>query len=114
MINASALYSSNGKSDPTAIEQALYYSGNISAKYLSPYTWSGLLQAGYQFHPLVNGGLVFIAYPGSTDLFINPYTTVSLLPNFDLYFIAQVLFNETPEAYTTTNQFYYLRLKYSF
>lgn len=114
MLNASALYSSNGKKSPDALEQALYYSGNISAKYLSPYLYSGLLQAGYQFHPLVNGGLVTIFYPGSTDLFLNPYFTVSIFTNFDLYFIAQVLFNETADAYTATNQLYYLRLKYSF
>ncbi|MEQ8324493.1 MAG: hypothetical protein RIC15_06495 [Vicingaceae bacterium] len=113
-INVSGLYSSNGSVSPNFIEQALYYSGNISAKYLSPYRWSVFLQSGYQFHPLVNGGLALITYPASGDAFIGPYVGVSVLQNLDLDAFAQVLFSQINGTYQTTTQAYYLRLKYSF
>jgi hypothetical protein len=110
----SILYSSNGTKSPSAIEQVLYYSGNISAKYLSPYTWSGFINAAYQFHPLVNGGLSVIGYPGSSDAFLNPNISLSLKQNLDLNLIAQLLFNKAEGAYGVSNQLYYLRLKFSF
>jgi hypothetical protein len=113
-LNASVLYSSNGKKNPSPTDQLLYYSGNISAKYLSPYTWSTFIQAGYLFHPLVNGGMALINYPGSSDAFINPYVTISLMQSLDLHLISQLLFHKIEDKYSVTNQLYYLRLKYSF
>lgn len=113
-LSGSVLYSSNGKKSPTPIEQFQYYSGNISAKYLSPYIWSGFIQASYQFHPLVNGGMAIIGYPGSKDAFINPLVTISVLQSLDLDLISQLLFSGVDNEYALTNQFYYGRLKYSF
>ncbi len=113
-LTGSILYSSNGSKSPSPLEQLLYYSGNISAKYLSPYTWSGLVNATYQFHPLVNGGVALIGYPGSSDAFINPLVTISVLQSLDLDLIAQLLFNDVDGSYGLTNQFYYGRLKWSF
>ena len=91
-----------------------YYTGNISAKYLSPYRYSVFGQASYQFHPLIMGGAGIIGYPGSYDAFVGPMITFSLLQSLDLDFFAQVLFSEVNEVYQATTQAYYLRLKYSF
>jgi hypothetical protein len=110
----SIMYSSNGSKSPNALEQLAYYSGAISAKFLSPYTWTGFVQASYQFHPLVNGALAIIGYPGSSDAFLNPYLTISAKQNFDIDLISQLLFNQVKGDFKLTNQLYFLRLKYSF
>jgi hypothetical protein len=113
-LSGSVLYSSNGSKSPSPLEQLSYYSGNISAKYLSPYTWSGFINASYLFHPLVTGGIAFIGYPGSSDAFINPFITISILQSLDLDLISQLLISKVDDHHAITNQFYYGRLKYSF
>jgi len=113
-LTGSILYSSNGTKSPTPLEQLSYYSGNISAKYLSPYTWSAFVNASYLFHPLITGSLALIGYPGSSDVFIYPVVTISILQSLDLDLIAQLIMNKVNDRYSLTNQFYYGRLKYSF
>lgn len=113
-LMGSVLYSSNGSVNPSFGEQVNYYTGNISAKYLSPYRYSVFGQVSYQFHPLIVGGAGIIGYPGSYDAFVGPMITFSLLQSLDLDFFAQVLFSEINEVYQATTQAYYLRLKYSF
>ena len=108
-LNFSSLYSSNGSIDPSTLDQVLYYSGNISAKYLSPYRWSLFVQGAYQFHPLINGGMAIIGYPGSTDLFVGPYVTFSILQSLDFDVVAQVLFSEVNGSYGVTTQAYFFR-----
>ena len=113
-VAASMLYSSNGTKSPTPLEQLAFYSGAISAKFLSPYTWTGFINMTYQFHPLVNGGFALIGYPGSSDGFVNPFATISVLQSLDLDLIAQLLVNKVQNEYGISSQFYYFRIKYSF
>jgi hypothetical protein len=113
-LNASSLFSSNGKEHPSTLDQVFYYSGNISAKYLSPYRWSVFVQGAYQFHPLIYGGMAVIGYPGNTDLFLGPYVTFSLLQSLDFDIFAQVLLAQVNEKYRVTTQAYFFRFKYSF
>ena len=113
-LNASTLYSSNGTAHPSTLDQVFYYSGNISAKYLSPYLWSVFVQGAYQFHPLIYGGAAVIGYPGNTDLFLGPYMTFSILQSLDFDIFAQILLSEVNEIYRVTTQAYFFRFKYSF
>lgn len=113
-ILGSILYNSDGKVRPNQFDQISYYSGVISAKQLSPYRYSGLINASYQFHPLVAGGISLIGYPGNTDIFLGPQLSISVLQNLDLNLFAQIVLGDDFSGYNVTTQAYYLRLKYSF
>ena len=103
----SVLYNSAGESEPPS-DLFLIRSRTLTAKELSPYSWSTFLQGSYQVHPLVLTGLAVILYPTNGDLFVNPSVTVSLVKNLDLDLIGQLFFGEIE------NYALYGRLKWSF
>lgn len=113
-LTGAVLYNSDGASDASFFDLASTAVGRITAKQLSPYTVSTFLQAMYPFHPLVNGGLAFMYFPGDNSLFVNPVVTVSLAENFDLDAIAQLFFTEQNGAYIGASKQIFTRLKWSF
>ena len=86
----------------------------LNVRSLSPYKVSTLLQATYRYHPLINGGLAIIYYPGGNALFINPSITISLKKNWDLDLIAQIFFDDANGSFSAENKFLFSRLKWSF
>ena len=113
-LNASVLHNSDGSLSPSQEDLIRYYGGVISSKLLSPYRWSSFLQGAYQFHPLVYGGLAFIAFPGSYDFFFNPFLTLSAKQNFDIDLISQIVMGKSDDKLRVAAQQYYLRFKWSF
>ncbi|MCZ6520495.1 MAG: hypothetical protein O6848_03250, partial [Bacteroidetes bacterium] len=82
---------------------------------LSPYKYNLFLQSSYQFHPLVQGSIATIFYPGDNALFINPSFTVSVLQDLDIDVLAQIFYNNGPgESFRAVSRLFFFRVKWSF
>jgi len=113
-LNGSVLYNSAGQTDVSVISLLLL---EVSPKRLSPYKYSVLTQALYQFSPLVNGGLAAIYSPGQSHaLFLNPSLGISLKENWTLDALAQLFFNKNPltNKYEAFAKAFFVRLKWSY
>ncbi|MDN3668219.1 hypothetical protein QWY93_02600 [Echinicola jeungdonensis] len=89
---------------------------SLTAKNLSPYKHSTFTQASYQIHPLVNGGLGIMIFPGNKALFLSPFVTWNMFQNFDVDFITQAFYAEdrTSGDFQSFSTSYFLRGKWSF
>ncbi|MEQ9402083.1 MAG: hypothetical protein RIM99_00745 [Cyclobacteriaceae bacterium] len=111
-FNGSVLFNS-GASDGTE-NVNLFSPERLTAKTISPFRYATFLQTSYSFHPLINGGLSTIYYPGEKDaLFINPSVSISLKSNLDVNFLSQLYF-EKQERYAARAKLLFLRVKWSF
>jgi len=83
---------------------------NLDVRSISSTKWSAYFQSAYSFHPLINGSLMVLFFPGDDGLLIGPTVTLSLITNLDFDLISQLFFNKVqPNTYLI-----YTRLKYSF
>ena len=106
-LNGSFLYNSAGDGDnPLFLQSA----ANLDVRALSPYLWSIFLQSSYTFHPLFNGGISTIYFPGEPGIFLNPFITFSVTTNLDLDLIGQFFVQGEPSSVNLL----YFRVKYSF
>lgn len=115
-LNGSVLYNSSG-SDQLLLDGLTFgNTGQLTARDLSPFEYSTFLQASYNFHPLITGGMATIYYPGKRDaFFINPNVTFSIQPNLDLDLISQLYFDKpVNDDYQALARLIYARLKWSF
>lgn len=114
-LNGSVLFNSNG-SDERSVDGLIFASsGVLTARDLSPFKYSTFIQAGYSFHPLINGGLAVIYYPSTRNsLFMNPSVTFSIKPNLDLDLIGQVFLDDQEDEYEAVAKIFYTRIKWSF
>lgn len=114
-LNGSVLYNSAGSDNQFLSSTGFGNSGQLTVRNLSPFQYSTFFQASYNFHPLINGGLATIYYPGERNaLFLNPNFTFSLRPNLDLNLIGQIYFDELFGVYKPLARLAYLRVKWSF
>ncbi len=113
-LNVSYLYNSDGVLDAGAGGFIDFYFGQLTARNLSPYKHSILLLSTYQFHPLVNGAISLMPFPGNKSVFINPTVSVSVLKNFDLDVIVQLFYGEFQGDFQALSKVLYTRLKWSF
>jgi len=113
-LHGSVLYNLQGEKEPPDL--AFFdLRGELTAKDLSPYKYNLFLQSSYQFHPLVQGGIATIFYPGDNALFINPSFTVSVLQDLDIDVLAQIFYNNGPgESFRAVSRLYFFRVKWSF
>lgn len=91
-LHISGLYNGFGSTDLNTENLLLNTQTRLSAKNLLPFKYAGLAQTSYQFHPLVNGGIAVMFFPGQESLFINPNIGYSITQNFDLDAIAQIIY----------------------
>jgi len=114
--NFSYLFNSAGPNKLGAEGLLLLNSRALTAKNLSPYKHSGFVQAGYQFHPLVNGGLGVMLFPGNKAIFFSPFVTWNVFQDFDLDFIVQGFYGEdfASGSLRALSVSYFLRGKWSF
>ncbi|MEL7003498.1 MAG: hypothetical protein AAFN93_12295 [Bacteroidota bacterium] len=114
-LQASVLYNTDG-SDEQMVEGLNFgNTGQLTARDLSPFKYSTFLQVGYMLHPLINGGIATIYYPGNRNaLFISPNVTFSVKPNLDLDLISQLFFDKTNQEYKNQISLIYMRVKWSF
>ncbi len=113
-LHGSVLYNLQGEKEPPGL--AFFdLRGELTAKDLSPYKYNLFLQSSYQFHPLVQGGIATIFYPGDNALFINPSFTVSVLQDLDIDVLAQIFYNNGPgESFRAISRLLFFRVKWSF
>jgi len=113
-LHGSYLYNSDGSIDILPTQLDFNTSGRLTARDLSPFQHSIFLQATYNFHPLINGGLATIYYPSTTAFFINPGVTFSITSNFDLDLIGQLYYDDLGGDFKAQARLLYARLKWSF
>lgn len=83
---------------------------NLDVRSISSTKWSAYLQSSYPFHPLLNGSLMVLFFPGDEGVLFGPSLTYSPVTNFDFDLISQLFFDKNqPDAYLV-----YGRLKWSF
>ena len=83
---------------------------NLDVRSISSTRWSAYFQSAYTFHPLLNGSMLVLFFPGDSGLILGPSITYSPLTNMDFDLISQMLFDKRlPDFY-----FVYARLRYSF
>ena len=110
-MNLGYLYNSNGSLHPNIINIALI---NVSAKNLSPYQHSFLVQASYPVNPLLNVSLANIYSPGDHALFLNPTLTYSIKENWSIDVLSQLFFTTLNGEYDLFGNTLFLRLKWSY
>jgi hypothetical protein len=114
--NVSYLFNSAGPSKLGAEGLLLLNSRSLTAKNLSPYKHSAFVQGAYQIHPLVNGGMGVMLFPGNKAVFLSPFVSWNVVQDFDLDFIVQGFYGEAiaTEAFRALSVSYFLRGKWSF
>ncbi|MFY0686834.1 MAG: hypothetical protein JXQ90_06695 [Cyclobacteriaceae bacterium] len=109
-FNGSFLYSTYG-TDSFGGTSFFQTTSPGDVRYLSNTEWTTFLQSSYTFHPLVNGGLMLIYFPGSDDIFyLAPTLTLSPWKNFDIDAIGQIIVGMDDVSMFATN----IRAMYSF
>jgi hypothetical protein len=115
-LNGSVMYSSIGDYNAnlfgSAVGQQL---GKFTVRDLSPYPWSSFIQASYQVSPLLFVGGAFMFYPGTNNIFINPFLTYSVVQNLDIDLIGQLFYGDKPNgSYDAISKSVFARMKWSF
>jgi hypothetical protein len=91
-LNASLLYNS------AAIETAGLAFGsspaNLDIRSISSTQWSTYFQSAYTFHPLLNGSLMILFFPGDTGFLMGPMLTYSPITDIDFDVISQLYYDE--------------------
>ena len=112
-LNATMLYSSNGKST-SGLSLVNFTSTNLSAKELMPTKYSYLVQASNEFNPRLKASLTTIYGQGMDILFIMPSIDYSIKENWDINLTGQVFYAKQQNAFKNMNNSIFLRLQYSY
>ncbi len=114
--NLSYLYNSAGPRELGAEGLLRLGSRSLTAKNLSPYKHSAFIQAGYQIHPLVNGGMGVMLFPSNKAVFLSPFVSWNVFQDFDIDFIVQGFYGEDffSGDFRALSVSYFLRGKWSF
>lgn len=115
-LNGSVMYNSIGDYDASLFEQSLnqQYS-SFTVRDLSPYPWTAFISTNYQFTPLFFGGATVMYYPGTTNWFINPMLTYSIVQNLDIDVVGQLFYGEKANgSYDAISKALFARIKWSF
>ena len=113
-LHGSILLNTDGSNHPQDFLFFSFNRGRLTARDLSPYRYSVFLQSTYPFHPLVNGGIACMYFPGDHATFWNPTVSVSLFSNWEIDVIGQFFFATENEAYKALVKSFYARLRWSF
>lgn len=113
-LHVSYLYNSDGANNIMPEQLTFNTSARLTARDLSPFLHSTFLQASYNFHPLIGGGLATIYYPSASAFFFNPNVTFSLKENLDLDLISQLYFDDLNDRFKAQVRLFYARIKWSF
>jgi len=114
--NLSYLYNSAGPRELGAEGLLRLGSRSLTVKNLSPYKHSAFIQAGYQIHPLVNGGMGLMLFPSNKAVFLSPFVSWNVFQDFDIDFIVQGFYGEDffSGDFRALSVSYFLRGKWSF
>ena len=91
-----------------------YYFRPLTVKTLSFSEFSWFVQASYPIHPLLDGSLALMYYPGIKGVFVNPSFRYSLSDNIQLSAFAQFFRGKFLSERTDQINFIFFRFKWSF
>ncbi|MCB0396182.1 MAG: hypothetical protein KDD36_05990 [Flavobacteriales bacterium] len=106
-----ALYQSTGTAKFNNQNLLAY---QVSARSLSPFRLTTMVQAMVTFHPLVSGGLSLMYAPTGHVFFFNPTVSWSMRPNLDLSLVGQTVYYNPGDQFHKGAKYLFVRVKYSF
>jgi len=111
----SGIYNSSGSNEPSQFETVSFTSNQrLTAKDLSPYRYSSIVQGSYPIHPLVNAGLAIMVFPGDRSMFIYPTVSWSIIQNLDIDLFGQFFWDDPNGTFESTSKLIFVRGKWSF
>lgn len=114
-INGAVLYNSEGAKDTDFSANILAFSTEpFTVRDLSPFKWTTFVQTAYTFHPLINGGISIMGYPGGKALYLNPYFTFSVAQSIDLDLVGQLFYDQQGDSFEAISKQLFIRTKWSF
>lgn len=112
---SSLLYTSDTANELNVLGFSFSNNTSVSARTLSPFSWSILYQLGYNITPLLRSSFALLYFPGKRHaLFINPSIDYSITDKLDLSFIVQLYADQPVDSYSFVAKLIYLRLKTNF
>ena len=111
----SGIYNSAGSYEPGQ-NQAVAFNTNqrLTAKNLTQYKFSTIVQTGYPIHPLLNAGFAVMLFPGDNAMFIYPTLSWSIIENLDLDLFGQFFWDDASGEFKSTSKLIFVRTKWSF
>lgn len=112
-LNFGGLYNSGAGKNANLFQLQNSFS-NLSAKNLMPTEFAGMLQVSGAFTPIVGGGLTTMYLPSVKGVFLIPTLSYSILENWDMDFVGQLLFAEYNSKFSNMSNAVFLRLRWSY
>ena len=112
-LNATMLYTSNGKST-SGLSLVNFTSNNLTAKELMPTKYAYLIQASNEFNSRLKASLTTIYGQGMDILFVMPSVDYSIKENWDINLTGQLFYASQQNTFENINNTLFLRLQYSY
>lgn len=112
-LSAAGLYNSGASKNANLIQLQSSFS-NLSAKNLMPTQFAGMVQVSGAFTPIIGGGITTMYLPSMKGVFLIPTVSYSILENWDMDFVGQILFAEYNSKFTNLSNSVFLRLRWSY
>lgn len=112
-INMGGLYNSGADKNANLFQLQSSFS-NLSAKNLMPTQFAGMLQVSGAFTPIMGGGITTMYLPSINGVFLIPTLSYSILENWDMDFVGQLLFAEYNSKFNNVSNSVFLRLRWSY
>ena len=112
-LSTGALYNSGGSSTGDLTQLQTTFT-NLSAKNLMPLKWTALAQLSGAFTPIFGGGITTMYLPSINGVFLIPTLNYSILENWDIDFVGQLLFSDFQGQFTNVSNALFFRLRWSY
>lgn len=111
--SVAGLYNSAG-SKSADLSQLQTTFTNLSAKNLMPTEFTFMGQLSGAFTPIFGGGLSAMYLPSINGVFLIPTLNYSILENWDIDFVGQLLFSDYQSKFTNVSNSIFFRLRWSY
>ncbi len=112
-LSSGVLFNSAGTKDGD-LSQLQTTFGNLSAKNLMPTKWTALLQVSGSFTPIFGGSMTTMYLPSINGFFFIPTLNYSILENWDIDCVGQILFSDYQSQFTNVSNALFFRLRWSY
>ncbi len=112
-LSTGALYNSGGSTGGD-LSQLQTTFANLSAKNLMPTQWATLVQVSGAFTPIFSGSMTTMYLPSINGVFLIPTLAYSILENWDIDFVGQLLFSDFQGQFGNVSNSLFFRLRWSY
>ena len=112
-ISAAGLFNSGG-TNTGDLSQLQTTFANLSAKNLMPTKYTFLAQVSGTFTPIFGGGISTMYLPSINGVFLIPTLNYSILENWDIDFVGQILFSDFQGQFGNVSNSLFFRLRWSY